>query len=111
MLSTILRYEIEIIERIDEKLGWKVRNVIHPKYNVANRFQRRRFLLWAWDRAYAVILNEREARIKARRKAFRIAKRLFPGYATRIIVVFQFPEVANPIRHCVWENGRYYSTH
>jgi hypothetical protein len=111
MLSTVLRYEIEIVDRTDEKIGWKVRNTIRPNYDVQNRFKRRRFLLWKWDRAYAVIFNEKEARTKARRKAFRIAKRLYPEYTTRVIVVFQFPEVDEPIRHCVWENGRYYSFH
>jgi hypothetical protein len=111
MLSTILRYEIEVIDHSDEKFEWKLRNVINPPYDLENKVIRGRFLWWTWERPYIVIFNEKEARIKARRKAFKIAKRLYPTYAVRVFVVFKFPEVDDPIRHRVWENGHYYSTH
>lgn len=110
MLSTVLRYEIETIPH-DGRLKWRIRKVIHPDYDLINETFRRRFLWWTWERPYIVIFNERKARIKARKKAFRIANRLYPAYLVRVFVIFQFPEVDDPIRHCIWANGHYYSTH
>jgi len=111
MISTVLRYEVETIDRNGEKIEWKLRNTITPSYEVVERYIQRRFLFWTWKKYFDVIENEKEARIRARRRAFRIARRLYPEYAVRVFVIFKFPEIDEPIRHCVWENGNYYSTH
>lgn len=111
MFSTVLRYEIETIHQVDGQPKWRLRNTIHPRYDLVNEFYKKRFLWWTWGKSFAVIFNEKKARIKARNKAFRIARRLHPEYAVRVFIVFKFPEVDEPIRHCVWENGHYFSTH
>ncbi len=109
MLSTILRYEIETIR--EDRGEWKLWNTITPKYKYEGYVGKKRFLFWTWSEIHQVIANERRARIQARKKAFRKARRLYPGCDTRVYVVFKFPEIDEPIRHCVWENGHYYSTH
>ena len=109
MLSTILRYEVETFDEKTDK--WTLRKTINPNYDLSNESRRRRFLWWTWERPYVVIRNEREARIRARRKAFKWARKLYPEYATSVFVIFKFPEVDQSIRHRVWENGHYYSTH
>jgi hypothetical protein len=109
MRSTVLRYEIETFD--EEEGAWKLRKTINPNYDLSNESDRRRFFFWTWEQPYVVIRNERSARIRARRKAFRMARKLYPEYATSVFVVFQFPEVDEPIRHRVWENGHFYSTH
>jgi len=111
MISTVLRYEIETIDRDKEKLEWKLRTTITPNYKIIDRYIEKKFLFWTWQKHFDVIENERVERIKARRKAFKIAKRLYPEYAVRVFIVFKFPEVDESIRHRVWENGYYYSTH
>ena len=111
MLSTVLRYEIEIIRQVNGQPKWMLRNTIHPPYDLANEIHKKRFLWWTWGKAYTIIFNEKKARIKARNKAFKIARRLYPEYAVRVLVVFKFPEVDESIRHRIWENGHYYSTH
>ena len=107
MLSTVLRYEIEILIRDD----WLVRKTFYPNYDIQNVSHQHRFLWWAWEKPYVVIHNERKARIRARRKTFKWAKKLRSEYSTRVFVIFKFPEIDEPIRHCVWKNGQYYSTH
>jgi len=111
MLSTVLMYEIENVQKVDGKLVWKLHHTILPNYGYANYVEKKRFLWWTWTVDHRTIDNERKARINARRKAFRKAKKLYPEYATRVFVIFKFPEIDEPIRHCVWENGNYYSTH
>ncbi len=111
MLSKVLMYEIETIHIKDSQPKWKLRDTIIPRYQYAENVATRRFLWWTWTATHLMLSNERKARIQARRKAFKIAKKLYPEYAVRVFVVFKFPEVDEPIRHCVWENGHYYSTH
>ncbi len=109
MISTVLRYEVEVF---DEEIGdWVIRKTLNPNYDLSNESYQRRFLWWTWEQPYVVICNERKARIRARRKAFKWAWRFYPEYPTSVFVVFKFPEIDEPIRHCVWENGYYYSTH
>lgn len=107
MFSTVLMYEIETVQ----KGVWKLRDTILPNYGYTNYLEKKRFLWWTWIVNHRTIDNERKARIRARRKAFRKAKRLYPEYNVRVFIVFKFPEVNDPIRHCIWENGHYYSTH
>jgi hypothetical protein len=112
MLSTILKYEVEML--VPDVVGcprWRVKGVFTPDYDIEDRPIQKRFLWWTWDKSCAVILNEKKARTSARRRAFKLAKKLHPDYCARVFVIFKFPEVDEPIRHCVWENGRYYSTH
>jgi hypothetical protein len=107
MLSTILNYEIEVITLDAEKPTWKVRNTISPAYQFEKQRIDRWFLFWKRTEYREYITNEKVARIHARRRAFKLAKKLFPEYAVRVFVMFQFPGVAEPSRQCVWENGRY----
>lgn len=111
MLSKVLKYEIETIHNVDGQSEWKLRNTVTPQYQYAENLVTKRFLWWTWTTIHLLLANERKARIRARRKAFRTAKKLYPEYATRVFVIFKFPEIDEPIRHCVWENGHYYSTH
>jgi hypothetical protein len=111
MLSKVLRYEIEVIKTLDSQPEWTIRDTIEPHYQYTESVLTKRFLWWTWSTTYLLLQNERNARIRARHRAFKIAKKLYPEYATRVFVVFKFPEVKEPIRHCVWENGNFYSTH
>ena len=109
MISTVLRYEVEVFDEV--KNDWVIRKTINPNYDLMDESRRRRFLWWTWEKPYCVIDNEKRARIRARRKAFKWARKLYQGYETKVFVIFKFPEVDEPIRHCVCENGHYYSTH
>jgi hypothetical protein len=109
MISTILRYEVEVFD--EDKSDWVIRKTINPNYDLSNESYQHRFLWWTWERPYVVIRNERKARIRARRKAFKWAWKYYPDYPTSVFVTFKFPEIDEPIRHRVWENGYYYSTH
>jgi hypothetical protein len=111
MLSKVLKYEIETIHIVDGRPEWKLRNTITPHYQYAESVMTKRFLWWKRSTVHLLLANERKARIHARRKAFKTVKKLYPEYSTRVFVVFKFPEIDEPIRHCVWENGQYYSTH
>jgi len=115
MLSTILRYEIEVFLKLDRpeeaEKDWHIWNTITPKYKYEGFVGKKRFLCWTWSEIHQVIANERKARIQARKKAFRKARRLYPRYDTRVYVVFKFPEIEEPFRHRVWENGRHLSPH
>ena len=111
MLSKVIQYEIEVVKNRDTQPEWVVRDQIEPRYQYTESVTTKRFLWWKWSTTYLLLQDERKARIRARRRAFKIAKKLYPEYAVRVFVVFKFPEVDEPIRHCVWENGHYYSTH
>ena len=112
MVGTVLRYEVEmVLPSLEGRLKWKHKSTFVPHYSFEDRPVRHRFLWWTWITSRDVITNEKKARTNARRKAFRTAKKLFPIYNVRVIVVFKFPEVNESIRHCVWENGNYFSTH
>jgi hypothetical protein len=111
MLSKVIRYEIEVIRIIDNQPKWEPRKTVIPHYQYTEGVTTKQFLWWKWSTSYLLLQNERKARIRARRKAFKIAKKLYPEYRVRVFVIFKFPEIDKQIRHCVWENGQYYSTH
>ncbi len=111
MFSKVLRYEVETLRRVSNCPEWVIRDTILPQYKYTQGATERRFFWWTVTTTHLLLDNERKARIKARRRAFKIAKKLHPEYVVRVFVVFKFPEVPESIRHCVWENGRYYSTH
>lgn len=112
MLSTILRYEVEmLVNDLEGSLLWRTKFVFAPDYAIENHPILHHFLWWTWETPHNAITNEKKARTIARRRAFKMAKRLYPDYCSRVFVVFKFPKVNEPIRHCVWENGHYYSTH
>jgi hypothetical protein len=111
MLSKVLMYEVEIVKIVDNQPKWVHRNTFFPRYHYVEDVTTRRFLWWKRLTIHLLLQNERKARICARRKAFKIAKKLYPEYSVRVIVIFKFPGIDKQIRHCVWENGQYYSTH
>lgn len=111
MLSKVLRYEIEIVKNIDSQPKWVIRNTIEPHYEYSESVSTKRFLWWTWSTTYLLLKNECKARTHARQRVFKIAKKLFPEYLVRVFVIFKFPKVDEPTRHCIWENGHYYSTH
>ena len=112
MLSKVMQYEVEVVKNVGEhQPKWVVRNTVTPGYEYHESVTTKRFLWWKWSTTYLLLENERKARIRARQKAFKIAKKLYPEYLVRVFVVFKFPEIDDPIRHCVWANGQYYSTH
>jgi len=105
MISTVLRYEIEIKYNNFE---WKLRRTITPNYEVEDHFTVKRFLFWTREKHFNVIRNERATRIKARKRALKLARKFFQSYSeVRVFVIFKFPEIDEPIRHRTWENNRF----
>lgn len=109
MISTVLGYDIEVYD--EEAVVWRVKKTFTPSYTY-NVYTKPSF----WDffgmpKKYQIIVNEKKARIRAKKAALRYARRLYPEFAVAIFVTFKFPEAKEPFRHCIWENGEYNSIH
>lgn len=103
-MNTKLR--LYTIQTKNEDGVWLHHGFVHPEYEYEDYVEELRWLFFTFKRKRQRITNELEARIAARSKALRVAKKLYKAQPTRILISVAFT-VGGAATYEIWQDGRF----
>ena len=103
MIDELLNYEIQTLNADGV---WVHHSYERPSYKYEDRTVTRQWWIFGYSYTRRVCVNEREARVKARKRALRKARRTNKSIPARVLMTVRFRNHADYVTYETWDQGR-----